>query len=129
MLVLEIACPRGEKDRAIAELYELGTLGIIEREDGLVAYFGDGAPAAALAERLAAFAPRFRQEPEAGWGERWREQWRSQQIGKRLFLSPEWSAEPVPEGRIRLSLRPGQACGTGLHPCTLLCLEWLEKAL
>ena len=33
----------------------------------------------------------------------------------------------MPEGRLRLEVNPGMACGTGWHPCTQMCLEAMER--
>ena len=54
-------------------------------------------------------------------------------IGKRLLIAPSWHANAVLEEahaqRVRLQLDPGLAFGTGTHPTTRLCLEWLEREL
>jgi len=44
-------------------------------------------------------------------------------IGGRLAIVPSW-CDP-PEGAIAIRLDPGLAFGTGSHPTTSLCLEWL----
>ncbi len=47
------------------------------------------------------------------------------QITQRLQISPSWSA--VKDGSdVNIILDPGLAFGTGSHPTTQLCLEWLE---
>jgi ribosomal protein L11 methyltransferase len=50
------------------------------------------------------------------------------QISKRLWIVPSWHAAPDPEA-IVLVLDPGLAFGTGSHPTTRLCLQWLDRAL
>jgi ribosomal protein L11 methyltransferase len=51
-------------------------------------------------------------------------------IGERLLITPSWHAEaaqaPINRGRLCIELDPGLAFGTGSHPTTRLCLEWLE---
>ncbi|MDR2164832.1 MAG: 50S ribosomal protein L11 methyltransferase [Zoogloeaceae bacterium] len=49
-------------------------------------------------------------------------------ISDRLWIVPSWREAPNPEA-INLHLDPGMAFGTGTHPTTRLCLEWLEKTL
>jgi ribosomal protein L11 methyltransferase len=49
-------------------------------------------------------------------------------IGDRLLITPSWHAVPD-DDRIAIVLDPGLAFGTGSHPTTRLCLEWLERAL
>jgi ribosomal protein L11 methyltransferase len=47
-------------------------------------------------------------------------------ISDRLWIVPSWHTAPDPQA-INLELDPGLAFGTGSHPTTRLCLEWLEK--
>lgn len=46
-------------------------------------------------------------------------------IGKKIWVVPSWHDAPDPDGLI-LELDPGLAFGTGSHPTTRLCMEWLE---
>ena len=46
-------------------------------------------------------------------------------ISDRLWIVPSWHDAPNPDA-INLQLDPGLAFGTGSHPTTRLCLEWLE---
>jgi len=48
-------------------------------------------------------------------------------IGERLAITPSWH-QPW-EGRLSIVLDPGLAFGTGSHPTTRLCLQWLEQHL
>ncbi len=61
----------------------------------------------------------------------WREAGRGiiapQPIGRRLWLGPPDAA--APDGRAVVRLRMGLAFGTGAHPTTALCLEWLEDQI
>lgn len=50
------------------------------------------------------------------------------QISPRLWIIPSWHEAPNPNA-INLTLDPGLAFGTGAHPTTRLCLEWLEANL
>lgn len=47
-------------------------------------------------------------------------------IGKRIWVVPSWHKAPDPEALV-LELDPGLAFGTGSHPTTRLCMEWLEE--
>jgi ribosomal protein L11 methyltransferase len=49
-------------------------------------------------------------------------------ISGRLWIVPSWHTAPDPQA-IVLVLDPGMAFGTGSHPTTRLCLEWLERAV
>lgn len=46
-------------------------------------------------------------------------------VSERLWIVPSWHESPDPAA-INLILDPGMAFGTGSHPTTRLCLEWLE---
>ena len=48
------------------------------------------------------------------------------QFGNRLWICPSWHQTPDPNA-INVTLDPGLAFGTGTHPTTALCLEWLDK--
>jgi ribosomal protein L11 methyltransferase len=47
-------------------------------------------------------------------------------IGKRIWVVPSWHDAPEPDALV-LELDPGLAFGTGSHPTTRLCMEWLEE--
>jgi ribosomal protein L11 methyltransferase len=47
-------------------------------------------------------------------------------IGQRIWVVPSWHSAPDPSA-IVLELDPGLAFGTGSHPTTRLCMEWLEQ--
>ncbi|MCL2345272.1 MAG: 50S ribosomal protein L11 methyltransferase [Desulfobulbus sp.] len=47
-------------------------------------------------------------------------------VSSRLWIVPSWHQSPDPAA-INLILDPGMAFGTGSHPTTRLCLEWLER--
>jgi len=46
-------------------------------------------------------------------------------IGQRIWVVPSWHDAPDPDALV-LELDPGLAFGTGSHPTTRLCMEWLE---
>lgn len=46
-------------------------------------------------------------------------------IGKNIWVVPSWHDAPDPAALV-LELDPGLAFGTGSHPTTRLCMEWLE---
>jgi ribosomal protein L11 methyltransferase len=49
-------------------------------------------------------------------------------ISERLWITPTWHEAPAPEA-INLQLDPGLAFGTGSHPTTRLCLQWIDAHL
>lgn len=50
------------------------------------------------------------------------------QISERLWITPTWHEMPDANA-INLRLDPGLAFGTGSHPTTHLCLQWLDNHL
>jgi len=60
------------------------------------------------------------------WQNKWMENIRPQSCGSRLWIYPSWYTAPQ-EDSINVILDPGLAFGTGSHPTTSLCLEWLDS--
>lgn len=60
------------------------------------------------------------------WVTRSREQFAPIRASERLWVVPTWHSPPDPSA-INLVLDPGLAFGTGSHPSTRLCLQWLER--
>lgn len=61
------------------------------------------------------------------WGRAWMDRFRPMRFGERLWVCPSWEAPPEP-GAANVILDPGMAFGTGTHPTTALCLNWLAEA-
>ncbi|MBF7731058.1 50S ribosomal protein L11 methyltransferase [Pseudomonas sp. N040] len=59
------------------------------------------------------------------WERSWMDNFKPMRFGRRLWIVPSWHAAPDPAA-INLLLDPGLAFGTGTHPTTALCLEWLD---
>jgi ribosomal protein L11 methyltransferase len=49
-------------------------------------------------------------------------------ISEKLWIVPSWAMAPDPRA-VNLTLDPGLAFGTGSHPTTRLCLQWLERTI
>jgi ribosomal protein L11 methyltransferase len=97
-----------------------------------VALLAADADVAALLETAARVlgltAPAFSVEPvaEQNWVQLTQSQFDPIRVSRRLWIVPSWHEAPDPEA-INLILDPGMAFGTGSHPTTRLCLEWLER--
>jgi len=59
------------------------------------------------------------------WERSWMDNFRPMCFGQRLWIVPSWHAAPEPDA-VNLLLDPGLAFGTGTHPTTALCLQWLD---
>ena len=60
------------------------------------------------------------------WERAWMENFRPMQFGDNLWIYP--SGYDIPnDDSVKILLDPGLAFGTGTHPTTALCLEWLDQ--
>jgi ribosomal protein L11 methyltransferase len=64
---------------------------------------------------------------EADWADAWKAYFPVLRVGRRLVVRPTWRRHRAAPDDVVLSLDPGMAFGTGLHPTTRLCLEGLER--
>jgi ribosomal protein L11 methyltransferase len=128
---LRLTCNADEIDEISGGLWEAETAGIRELDnDGratLIAAFDSNSRREKLLARFAAYSPEWVTEPDTDWAAQSQLAWPARSIGERLFLAPPWNRDPTPDGRLRIVLNPGLACGTGDHPCTQLGLMALEK--
>ena len=68
----------------------------------------------------------WREIGERDWSRAWMDRFRPMQFGRRLWIVPtNMQIPPAPEN-VEIRLDPGLAFGTGTHPTTALCLEWLD---
>jgi ribosomal protein L11 methyltransferase len=72
--------------------------------------------------------PLVRELREEEWAEAWKAHYEPQHIGRRLVVCPSWQTY-ASDGEVVITLDPGMAFGTGLHPTTRMCLEALEEHL
>ncbi|MBM7074439.1 50S ribosomal protein L11 methyltransferase [Shewanella sp. 202IG2-18] len=68
---------------------------------------------------------KIEQVEDKDWVREWMDNFHPIQFGHRLWICPSWRDIPDPEA-INVILDPGLAFGTGTHPTTALCLEWLD---
>ncbi|QXB30002.1 50S ribosomal protein L11 methyltransferase [Aeromonas sp. FDAARGOS 1405] len=60
------------------------------------------------------------------WVREWMDHFHPMQFGERLWICPSWRDVPNPDA-VNVMLDPGLAFGTGTHPTTALCLQWLDS--
>ena len=130
MIRLAVRCPPEQADLVLAELTVLAPNGVEEeRGPGYVEYaiYGGEGELPELGELDAAVGEGTVEvtatEIPDDWADRWRDFHKPLLVGERLWLRPSW--EEPREGTIDLVIDPGQAFGTGAHPTTRLCLEFL----
>jgi ribosomal protein L11 methyltransferase len=68
--------------------------------------------------------------PDADWVRLTQSQFEPIAVDQRIWIVPTWHKVPADAqqpGRVLLRLDPGLAFGTGSHPTTHLCLQWLAR--
>lgn len=130
MIRLAVRCVPELAEQVLAELMVLAPNGVEEeRGPGYVEYAiygGEGelpelgeievAAGDGLVELVSTTVP-------DDWADRWQDFHKPLLVGGRLWLRPSW--EEPREGAVDLVVDPGRAFGTGAHPTTRLCLEFL----
>lgn len=115
--------PLAGEDGLIGKLWEHGTLGIIEDDTGLRAFFEDDCDLADFGKDAVVDAcipyihnqVRDKRDPIL--------------IGERFFVAPSWLEAATPPGRFRLTIDSNIVFGTGRHESTQLMIEALEQHL
>jgi len=84
----------------------------------------------ALHELVPELAPdriAFREVADQDWTRAWMDTYQPMRFGERLWIYPS-TTEPRADDadKVIVHLDPGLAFGTGTHPTTALCLEWLD---
>ena len=130
-------------DQSVA-LVQMGDAGspdpyALEPEVAVKIYIPDDEQAAAARQRIETAvyflsrlypmpAPTFTTLAEEDWANAWKKHYEPFRIGQRLWIQPSWQpATAVEPDDIVLTLDPGMAFGTGLHPTTQMCLQALEQ--
>ena len=73
----------------------------------------------------AGFAHKIEQLEDKDWEREWMDNFHPMRFGERLWICPSWRDVPD-ENAVNVMLDPGLAFGTGTHPTTSLCLQWLD---
>jgi ribosomal protein L11 methyltransferase len=126
------------RDLLISRLIDLGSLGIIDQDASIVAYFPEKTYPATIKNELALIQILIeksgdRQQlsfdytvlPDVDWNESWKKGFTSLDVGERFAVLPPW--ERPSGGRIPLIIDPGMAFGTGHHETTRSCLVLMER--
>ncbi|MDH5674466.1 MAG: 50S ribosomal protein L11 methyltransferase [Myxococcales bacterium] len=151
---LSLLVPEAQAELASLELFELGALGVEQRDATtltaptreasghvtLLASFADedGARAALAELGNASGLGDCQAQLDFVVGDDWRDGWRAHfrpsRVGVRLVVQPPWPSQPRPgfEARaddLAITIDPGHAFGTGTHETTRLCLSAIEQRL
>ncbi len=97
--------------------------GLFDQKDSLEALYDN------LVKKLPEHQVRSIQEQELEdqvWERAYLDQFKPTRFGRNLWICPSWH-EPVDAQACNIILDPGIAFGTGSHPTTALCLEYLDE--
>ncbi|MDB4536200.1 50S ribosomal protein L11 methyltransferase [Oceanospirillaceae bacterium] len=102
-------------------------MGLFEADtdaDALLDYLGNGWKATFANAPF----PNYKLEilEDKDWERQWMDRFEPLKFGSRLWVCPSWKPAPDPMA-VNLMLDPGLAFGTGSHPTTALCLQWIAE--
>jgi ribosomal protein L11 methyltransferase len=130
---IDVRLPDAEAaERAAAEAYAAGAVGLEEREDGTgvtLLLYARAADAEAVREALArqgAAVAAAEPVPPADWSEAWKAGLEALVVSPRLVVRPSFVPSAA-SSAAEIVIDPGQAFGTGGHPSTRLALEWIDR--
>lgn len=72
------------------------------------------------------FVHKIEQLEDKDWEREWMDNFHPMRFGERLWICPSWRDVPDPDA-VNVMLDPGLAFGTGSHPTTAMCLQWLDS--
>lgn len=81
-----------------------------------------------IANKLRGQTPhhKWEQLEDKDWEREWMNNYHAIRCGERLWICPSWQQPPEPD-KINLMLDPGLAFGTGTHPTTFMCMQWIDQ--
>lgn len=71
----------------------------------------------------------IRELADEDWATAWKRHYSTFRVGRRLVIHPSWLPNTPRSDDVVVTLDPGSAFGTGLHPTTRRCLELLEETV
>jgi len=135
---ITITIPEQFKDPLLMKLAGLGSLGSLDQEHAITAYFPATASLSTIVGELRVISllvnaagndtpVRIKHSllPDADWNESWKKGFTSIDVGERFTILPPW--EHHAGNRIPLIIDPGMAFGTGHHETTRSCLVLMER--
>lgn len=133
-----ITLPDPVRKIMVNRLMALGSLGIIEGDGSVTAYFPASSSPGSIVQELeigqvllSQAGHRFTLKiehsilPDADWNESWKNAFKPVDVGTRFLILPPW--EHQAGDRIPLVIDPGMAFGTGHHETTRSCLVLMEQ--
>lgn len=137
---LSLKAPPSALDTISNFLIERGSPGVVLKRGEVQAFFPCPENRLRLKKAVQRFLKGIREiYPEMGdrrphwsvlrdrnWNTSWHRFFSPQKVGKKLWITPPWIKPPQSSRRHVITIEPGMAFGTGTHPTTRCCLEFLE---
>ncbi len=133
-----VTAPEESRDALVSRMSEMGAIGFVEQDGGLIGYFEPGRSPAEICEELtrfrsvleasgleASFSLTSHILPEKDWNETWKKNFIPIDVGDNLTIIPSWLQSET--DRIPIIIDPGMVFGTGHHETTRTCLGMIEK--
>jgi ribosomal protein L11 methylase PrmA len=117
------------RDALVAELWECGTIGIIENPDTVQAFFDTDADISHIASQLPYPVLQVQHEIDLITPSTLPQNRDPIYVGQRFFIVSSWMNHPTPPDRRRLVIDANDAFGSGNHESTQLVIQALEKYL
>ena len=123
------------EDNADQPIYEpeIGTTPLWQATNVIALFDADENTQGILAQLTTLMAPialpsyRIETIEDKDWVREWMDNFHPMCFGEKLWICPSWHQPPKPDA-VNILLDPGLAFGTGTHPTTELCLNWLDQA-
>ncbi len=142
-LQVSLKAPPAALDVISNFLIERGSPGVVIKRGEVQAFFARPIKASTLKRDIQRFVRgikeiypgiterslRWRILKERNWNTAWRRFFSPQKVGKSFWIGPPWIAPPSMTDRKVITIEPGMAFGTGTHPTTCGCLEFLEQVV
>lgn len=140
-LQISLKAPPSALDTISNFLIERGSPGVVLKKDEVRAFFARPTRTSALKRDIQRFlrgikgiypgigaqSLRWTILKDKNWHNSWRRFFSPQRVGQGLWITPPWLEPPQSQRRQVITIEPGMAFGTGTHPTTRGCLEFLEE--
>lgn len=113
-------------------LFKLGSTGLLEEEDRLIAYFEPAQyKLSGKLEELLHHATQCRivikKIPARDWESEWKKNFKPRKVSKRFVVRPSWEKYNKKKNELVLVIDPKMSFGTGTHETTQLVLRLMER--
>lgn len=132
-----VTAPEESRDALVSRMSEMGAIGFMEQDDGLIGYFEPKQSPAEICGELdrfrsvleasgldASFSLSANVLPDKDWNETWKKNFMPIDVGDDLTIIPSWLHSET--DRIPIIIDPGMVFGTGHHETTRTCLSMIE---